>query len=232
MQVAKEIGKQRWISCLVVFFVVLISEMRVNAQARAFLSVGTTQSFGGNITTFFAKSPSQWMMDLEVDKKVMGSLYVVSGLSSYGVGYSSTEGFFGQANSDYNARFISVPIMARWNIGNRNFFYVDFGLNTFFLASAHLKESIDKFNNGQYTSYEGEVSPYLNRITECFKFQETYAFKRLSISIFFIYQFKGQTVIKNLGDHWGLNVQQSTFLSSGGYSDFNLLGIKIGCRIR
>ena len=91
MKAAKEIAKQRGIDCLLVFFFVLISEMCANAQARAFLSVGTTQSFGGNLATYFAKSPSPWMIDLEVDKKVMGSLYVVSGLSSYGVGYSATK---------------------------------------------------------------------------------------------------------------------------------------------
>ena len=210
----------------------LLCTTGVTAQTRLTASMGVTTSYGGNVTTLLAKSPSMWCGEIELDKKVLGSLYVVTGLSSYGAGYSATSSFFGPANSDYRARFLAIPIMARWNAGNRNFFYLDFGFSTFYLVSAHLKESIDKFQNGNMTEFEGNVAPYLTRISEYFKFQETVVFNRFSISVFFVYKFKGQSVIKNLGEHWGLSEQQSTFLSSGGYSDFNIGGIKIGIRIR
>src|SRR5438045_1640717 len=94
-------------NCILAALSFVIGVHSVYSQSRAFLSTGFTQSFGGNVATLLAKSPAQLLVELEVDKKVMGSLYVVTGLSSYGVGYSSSESFFGESNSDYNARFLS-----------------------------------------------------------------------------------------------------------------------------
>ncbi len=67
----------------------LFSIVKTQAQTRYFISLGGTTSFGGNTSTFFAKVPLSWSADLEIDKKVFGSLYVVTGLSSYGIGYTS-----------------------------------------------------------------------------------------------------------------------------------------------
>jgi hypothetical protein len=199
-------------------------------QNRYFIALGGSTSFGGNTSTFEAKVPFSWSADLELDKKVFGSLYVVSGLSSYGVGYTASKGFFTPSSSEYSARYICIPLMARWNIGNRNFIYIDFGLNTMYLAQAHLHESLDKF--GVTREYDGNIAPYMNRFYQSIKFQETFAFNRFSIGIFMVAQFKGQQAIHNLADYWGLNAQQSTFLNSSGYSDFFIGGFKLGCRIR
>jgi len=210
-----------------VFFILIV---KTQAQTRYFVSLGGTTSFGGNTSTFYAKVPFSWSADLEIDKKIFGSLYLVTGLSSYGIGYTASKDIFTPSSGEYSARYICVPLMARWNVGNRNFLYVDFGFNTMYLAQAHLRESQDKF--GTSRSYEGDIAPYMNRFYQSIKFQETFAFNRFSFSLFMIAQFKGQQTINNLADHWGLNAQQSTFLNSNGYSDFFIGGLKLGCRIR
>jgi len=204
----------------------------VVAQSRVFVSFGASTSLGGNISTYFAKEPVAWSADVEWDKKIMGSLYGVTGLSTFGLGYSATRDLLVPSNSTYSARYLALPIMARWNVGNRNMIYLDFGFNTLYLAQAHLSESIDKFNNNTLQTFDGNIAPYLNRLYQSFKFQETVAFNRLSISIYVVAQLKGQGTINNLPDHWGLNPQQSTFLSSNGYSDFFLAGIKLTCRVK
>jgi len=48
---------------------------------------------------------------------------------------------------DYQARFFAVPIMAV-EYGNRNFYYIDFGIVASYLVQAKLTESLDKFGNG------------------------------------------------------------------------------------
>lgn len=203
-----------------------------SAQSRMFASAGISTSLGGNISTFTAKVPTMWSLDVEWDRKVMGSLYAVYGVSSYGVGYSTTHDLFAPSDSEYSARFISVPLMARWNVSNRNFLYIDFGVNTSYLVQAHLREAYQKFSNVGFETYDGNIGPYLNRFYQTLKFQETFAVNRFTFSLYVIAQLKGQNTINNLSDHWGLNVQQSTFLNSNGYSDYFLLGFKLGCRIR
>lgn len=213
------------VACVFLFFI-----FKTEAQTRYFVALGGSTSLGGNTSTFFAKVPFSWSADLELDKKVFGSLYVVTGLSSYGIGYAASKDVFTPSRSEYSARYICVPLMARWNVSNRNFIYLDLGLNTMYLAQAHLHESQDKF--GTTRDYDGNIAPYMNRFYQSIKFQETFAFNRFSISLFIIAQFKGQQAIHDLADHWGLNAQQSTFLNSNGYSDFFIVGFKVGCRIR
>jgi hypothetical protein len=201
----------------------------LNAQTRMFVSLGGSLSAGGNATTKFGVS-GNLAGDVEWDKKVMGTLHVVTGISTFGVSYSSSNTSFGSYTSKFNAQYVGVPVMARWNVGNRNFLYLDMGLITYYLAYAKLTESIQKFGSTQ--TYSGNIAPYSNRLYIGFKVQFGFAINRLSISDFFIYQFKGQETINNLENHWGLNSQQSTYLISNGYSDFRVFGIKLSYRIR
>ena len=113
------------IACVMLSFVV-----KTEAQTRYFISLGGSTSFGGNVSTFYAKVPVCWSADLELDKKVFGSLYIVTGLSTFGIGYTASKDIFTPSSSDYSARYVCVPLMARWNVGNRNFLYIDLGLNT------------------------------------------------------------------------------------------------------
>lgn len=212
------------ICCALLFFTRNITI----AQSKLTLSAGASASFGGSYITY--NPVGRWSADLELDTKVMGSLHVVTGLSTFGVGYASTDSTFGSYTSTFKSQYVGVPVMARWNIGNRNFVYIDMGFLTYYLASAHLSESIDK--HGLIQHYDGNITPYLNRLYVGFKVQFGFTLNRFSITDFFIYQFKGQETINSLADHWGLNAVQSTYLSSNGYSDFRAFGIKIGYRLR
>jgi len=227
MEYFNPIGKNKlnWL-----FGAMLLAAVQLNGQSRVFLTVGGTYSLGGNFTTVLASTPAYLSADLEVDKKVFGSLHLLTGITTFGVGYSSANESFGSLNSTFNARYVGIPLMARWNAGNRNSIYVDMGFVTYYLAYAHLTESISKF--GTIREYDGNIAPYSNRLYEGFKIQFTFAFNRFIVSEYFMFQFKGQETISNLADHWGLNAQQSTYLISNGYSDFFLGGFKIGCRIK
>src|SRR5258708_6408119 len=105
------------------------------AQSKLFGSVGGAYTLGGNFTTTLATAGG-WTLDLEWDKKVMGTLHVVSGLSVFSVGYDSKNTSFGSNTSKFNADYIALPIMARWNAANRNFINLDMGFVTYYLAYA------------------------------------------------------------------------------------------------
>lgn len=203
-------------------------QAKLNAQTRIYIAAGLATSYGGGYNSLFAKIKTPAYFDVEVDIKVLGPISIVSGVSTFGVGYSSEDTGFG-SKSSYEARFVSVPALFRWNIRNKNIFLLDFGLSPYYLLNAHLDESIDKF--GIPRTVEGNITQYSKRFFTGFKFQETLALNRLTISLFIIAPFKGQSSIKDLPDHWGLNQQQSTYLIEGGYKDFVVMGFKTGIRI-
>ncbi len=209
-------------------FCFFIFQTQLSAQSRLAVSVGGSASFGGNFNTY--NPVGRLAADLEWDKKLLGSLHVVTGLSTFGVGYSSSDSAFGSYRSKFKSQYVGIPVMARWNIGNRNFVYIDMGFIAYYLVSAHLSESIDK--HGLIETYNGNIAPYLNQLFVGFKVQFGFSVSRFTFSDFFIYQFKGQETINDLSNHWGANVIQSTFLSSNGYSDFRAFGVKISYRIR
>lgn len=216
---------KKWLILSLCFFL----QHKLNAQSRIYIAAGLATSYGGGYNALFAKIKTPGYFEIEVDKKVLGSLSIVSGVSTFGVGYSSEDTGFG-SQSSYQARFVSVPALFRWNIRNKNILLLDFGLSPYYLLNAHLEESIYKF--GTIRTVEGDITPYSKRFFTGFKFQETLALNRLTISLFILAPFKGQSSIKDLPDHWGLNQQQSTYLIEGGYKDFVVMGLKAGIRIK
>ncbi len=207
----------------------LFLQHELNAQTRIYIATGLATSYGGGYNSLFAKIKKPGYFDIEVDIKALGSVSIVSGVSTFGVGYSSEDTGFG-SQSSYQARFVSVPALFRWNIRNKNIFLLDFGLSPYYLLNAYLDESIYKF--GIKRTAEGDITPYSKRFFTGFKIQQTFAVNRLVISLFIIAPFKGQSSIKDLPDHWGLNQQQSTYLIEGGYKDFFVMGLKTGLRIK
>lgn len=199
------------------------------AQSRIYLSGGIATSYGGNLNTLFASHQPELCADLEWERKITGSINLLTGLSTFGVGYMSNSSSFGSPSA-FSSTYLAVPVLVRWNMGNKNFLYFDFGLQPYYLIKAHLKEHYYKF--GEDRIAEGDITSYSNRLFAGAKFQETVAFNRLTLSLFIIFPFKGQTTIKNLADHWALNQQQSTYLESNGYSNFAVFGFKLGVRIK
>jgi hypothetical protein len=198
-------------------------------QSRIYVAGGISTSIGGNITTTFAGAPAQLSVDIEWQKKVAGSISFATGLSTFGTAYTTNTSSFG-SQSNYKATYIAVPLLIRWNMGNKNIGYLDFGLQPQFLASAHLQESIDKF--GTIKNAEGDITAYSNRLYIATKFQYSILINRLLIGLYIITPFTGQQSVKGLQDHWALNQQQSTYLLANGYSDYWVFGIRAGVRLK
>jgi hypothetical protein len=200
-----------------------------HSQSRIYVSGGITTSLGGNISTVFSDSPGQFYADVEWQKKMAGSISFVTGVSMFNTAYSNEDTGFG-SQSTYKGTYVAVPLLIRWNFGNKNSMYLDFGLQPQYLAKAHLQESLVKF--GTIRNAEGDITAYSNRLYLASKFQFSVAINRLLLSMFITTAFSGQQSVKGLEDHWALNQQQSTYLLSNGYSDYYVFGLKAGVRIK
>ena len=212
-----------------IILIFLAGSQKTIGQTRIYVASGLTTSSGGDWNTTLAKTSTPLYVDLELEKKMLGSVSIVGGLSTFGVGYNSDDTGFG-SQSSYRATFISVPLLFRWNVRNKNILFFDFGLSPYYLLKAHLQESIYKFNIRR--DAEGDITEYSKRFFTSLKFQQTVAFNRLTFALFVIAPFKGQSPIKDLVDHWDFNQQQSAYLISGGYKDFVVMGLKAGVRIK
>lgn len=205
----------------------------VMGQSKLYLDGGISSVYGTGVNLLFGSNYSfkfkYKTLDIEYEKRLIGSFSMVTGASLFSAGYKTTDGSFSSL-SEFKATYVGMPLLVRWNVGNRNFFYLDFGLVPYFLAHAHLTESIQQFN-GTLT-VEGDVTPYSNRFYYASKFQMIYCINRFNIGLYFLAPAKGQSSIKNMEGNWGLNNQQSTYLLSNGFSDFFIMGLKTGWRIR
>lgn len=192
--------------------------------------------FGSGVNIFLGEEGSLLKFnyptfDAEYQTRVIGSFNFLTGLSLVSAGYKTTDDSFSSA-SEFNAMYVGVPLMARWNAGNKNYLYLDFGMMPLYLARAHLKESFDKFANNDPVVVEGNITDYSNRLYYAFKFQMLILVNRFYVGLYLVTPSKGQSTLKGLDGHWGLNSQQSTYLLSNGFSDFSIMGFKAGVRIR
>lgn len=211
--------------------IVMSSEM--NAQSRWYVSAGVSDVWiSGSMNTWVDKkffSFNHHIVDVEYDRKVLGSFHVVTGLSVFTAGYSGDSYIFGSA-SEFKATFLSIPVMARLNPGNKNAFYIDFGITPFYLLKGRLTESIYRF--GDLYVVEGDVQKYSNRFYFGTKFQMVIPVNRVHFALYIQLPFSGQNSTRGLEDHWGLNRQQSTYMLAGGFTDYMILGLKLGYRVR
>jgi hypothetical protein len=205
-------------------------------QSKVYLAGGVSTVFGSGVNIFLGQEGAfvkynYPTLDAEYQTRVIGSFNFATGISVVTAGYNATDDSFSSA-SKFTATYLGVPLMARWNAGNKNYFYFDFGMMPLFLARAHLKETYDKFGNNEPVVVEGDISRYSNRFYYAFKFQMLVLMSRFYAGVYFIQPSKGQSTLRGLDGHWGLNSQQSTYLLSNGFSDFSMLGLKVGLRIR
>ncbi len=210
-------------------FVFVFATLYSMGQTRIYVVGGFTGTTGGNLSTYTAHHAATPLIELTVEKKIVGSISLLTGLSYFGATYNNTKTFFGSA-SKFDARFLGVPVLARWNIGNKNLFFVDLGLQPYYLLTAQLEESIPVFN--EVLEAKGDIAAYSNRYYLSARLQQTFVINRFTISMIFMLPFHGQNSIKDLADHWPLNQQQSTYLLSNGYSDFTTYGLSLGFRLR
>lgn len=206
----------------------------VLAQSKLYLAGGISSVFGSGANILLGSSSfglnyKYRAVDLEYEKRLSGSFNFVSGLSYFDAGYETDDPSF-SALSKLNAHYAALPLMVRWNAANKNYLLLDFGLAPFYLINAHLKETLTKFSTP--LTVEGDITKYSNRFYLAYKFQMLILINRFYIGLYMITPFKGQTSLRGLENHWGLNAQQSTYLLSNGFSDFFISGFKLGVRIK
>lgn len=223
---------RKWIGLLVMQSIGLAAL----AQSKIYVAGGVSNVFGSGVNIILGEEGSLFkfnypVFDAEYQTRVVGSFSFVTGVSAFTAGYKTTDDSFSSA-SEFRATYVGIPFMARWNAGNKNYLYLDFGMMPFYLARAHLKESFDKFANNDPVVVEGNITQYSNRFYYAFKFQMLVLMNRFYAGIYFIAPSNGQSTLKDLDEHWGLNSQQSTYLLSNGFSDFSMMGIKAGIRIK
>lgn len=214
------------------WLIVLISQPAYS-QSKLYISGGVSLVFGSGLNIFlgqdFALKLDYEALDVEYEKRVVGSFNFVTGASLFNSGYKTIDDSFSSL-SEFKATYIAIPLMARWNVGNRNVYYLDFGLSPYYMVNAHLTESIPRFNGRLEVS--GDITPYSNRLYYASKLQILVLLNRIYLGFYLVYPAKGQTTLKNLEGNWGLNNQQSTYLLSNGFSDYQIMGFKLGYRIR
>lgn len=218
------------------YFIVLFTlscALHVQAQSRIYISAGIAATVGsganlvlGSKSAFRFSYPT---VDAEYERRVIGSFSILGGASFFQAGYNVDDDSFSSA-SHFKANYIGAPVMVRWNIGNKNFLLIDFGIVPYYLAQAHLRESREEF--GRTVTVEGDIQPYSNRFYVGKKLEFLVMLNRISIGWFVLSPSKGQTTLKDLQDHWGLNAQYSTYLLSNGFADYIMFGLKAGVRIR
>ena len=202
-------------------------------QSRWYVSAGVANVWVfGNLDTwadkkFFAFEHKSG--NFQYERRLIGSLNALTGVTVFNAGYETSSFFLG-ARSKFNAVFVAVPAMVRWNVTNKNALYIDFGILPTYLINAHLKESIYEF--GQIETVKGNITKYCDRISFATRLQMTVPFNRFHFAIYLQTPLTPQSGVKGLDKHWGLNSQESTYLQINGFSEYLILGINVGLRVK
>lgn len=165
---------------------------------------------------------------IEYERRLAGAFNFITGLSASSLSYHQIPDQVVNRSS-FRATFISLPLLARWNAGNKNVWMADAGLISLFLANAFLDESTVKFGNP--VNVRGDITGYSQRLLFAYRFRLSFLINRFSAGLFLTLPLKGQSTIKDLQSTWGLNSQQSPYIGSNGFSNFYYMGINVGVRI-
>ena len=165
---------------------------------------------------------------IEYEKRAIGAINFLTGLSFLSATYELTS-VFAEIESKYRGNFVLLPLMARWNVKNKNFCVADVGIMPFYLLDANLNETTLKFGNPY--NVHGDITRYSKRLYFAYKFQLSFLINRFSAGLFLMIPFKNQNALDGLEDHWGLNAQQSPYIGSNGFSDFYSVGLRVGVRL-
>ncbi len=199
------------------------------AQSRIYVSAGLTSSRGDHNTLIFSnESGGYGFFEVEWERKMLGSFHSLIGLSYFKTGYFREEDFLGSM-SRFRGNYLAMPLMVRFNVGNKNNFYIDAGPCPYFMLKATLEEGETQF--GEFRTFKANITPYSIRLFLGFRVQFTLAVNRFTISGF-VLSGDGNSSVKDLHDHWALNRQESTYLLARGYSNFSMIGWKFGVRIK
>ena len=124
----------RWMLLTAVF-----AGIQYNAfsQSKVYISAGLVGTTGGPDQLFRDYENMFGYKHISVDweERIVGSFYLLTGLSYYDIGYKSESRSRGSA-IEFKGSYLSVPILARWNVKNLNIFYLDLGLSPSYLVYA------------------------------------------------------------------------------------------------
>lgn len=217
----------------IIFSALFIIAFNVRAQSKIYVSGGSAAVIGAGANILLASQStfrfSYPAVDAEYERRVIGAFSFVGGVTFFQAGYHIDDDSFSSA-SFFKANYIGAPVLARWNVGNKNLLLIDAGIVPYYLAQAHLRESREEF--GRTVTVEGDIQPYSNRFYVAGRVEFLMMFNRFYAGWFILSPSKGQTTLKDLQDHWGLSAQYSTYLLSNGFSDYIVFGLKAGVRIR
>ena len=208
----------------------LLMAPMASGQSRVYVSGAWAHVITPPLDFRYANEHKYFSANIEYEKRAVGSFYLLSGLSVFNTGYRTPAETAGFSNySDFRGLYLGVPLMARWNGRNKNLYLVDVGIVPYFLLDADLTERMEKF--GTPVSFEGDITRYSQRIYFACKAQVLWLVNRFIVGGYLFLPLKGQSTLKGLDKHWGLNVHQSSYLENNGFSDFYIIGVKIGARI-
>lgn len=208
------------------------------AQTRIYFSVGSNQvteyftepnfnlGFNNNSITIGGYYDNRTFgkyntFDLQLEKRLFGSLYLVSGCSFFQSGYSWSGDYF---SSQLKNTYVGVPVLLRFNFYNANVYYFDGGFMGSYLLSANLVET---YNQNRAS---GDISSYLSRFSSSYLVQFSVVINRFVLTMYSIIKVQGSS--SDFSDHWGLPRNQSVFLIYWREFYFEAQGIKISYRLR
>lgn len=208
------------------------------AQTRIYFSVGSNQvteyftepnfnlGFNNNAITvggyYDSRSFGKYnTFDIQVQKRLFGSLYLVSGGSFFQSGYSWGGDYF---SSELKNTYIGIPFLLRFNFYNANVYYFDGGFIGNYLLKANLVET---YGQNRAT---GDISQYLSRFSSSYLMQFNVVINRVVFSIYSIIKVSGTA--SDFSDNWELPRNQSVFLIYWREYYFKASGVKISYRLR
>lgn len=219
-------------------FILFLIYFRVPAQTRIYISAGSNQlteyftepnfnlGFNKNTITvggyYDNRSFGKYnTFDIQVQKRLFGSLYLVSGGSYFESGYSWSGDYF---SSDLKSSYAGIPLLLRFNLYNANVYYLDGGIMGSYLLKADLVETYDQ------NRASGDIAPFLSRFSSSYIFQFNIVINRVVLSMYSIIKLPGAA--SDFSDKWDLPRNQSVFLIYWREYYFKASGVRISYRLR
>lgn len=162
-------------------------------------------------------------VDLNLEKRVFGSIYMVMGLSYFNAGYTH-----GNDNLYYYSRlkntYISAPVLFRFNLYNSHVMYFDFGVAGNYLLKANLRE------RWYQDTAEGDITNHISRFSAGYVFQFTVVVNRFLITA---YKYgKAPSTADDFSSEWDLPRNGSSFMLYVNRFSIRSTGLRISYRIR
>jgi hypothetical protein len=219
-------------------FISFLLFSKTAAQTRFYISVGTNSNveyvtepnfnlgFSNNaITTgghFDDQSFGKYnMFDVHLEKRLFGSLYLVTGGSYFQTGYSWSGDFF---SSELKSSYAGIPLLLRFNLYNANVYYLDMGFLGTYLLKAKLTETYDQ------DRASGNIARHLTRFSPSYLFQFNVVINRVVLTAYSIIKVPGTA--DDFSSDWELSRNQSVFLIYWREYYFKAGGLKLSYRLR